>query len=186
MPQVVLVFGVVHLGGHQQNGLPLFPQVLGHLEVLGGEVRAAVHSKKDQLRVLEGLVYLLLDLLLPPVPAPKPPGVHQEEPARLCFHDPFLKVAGDPGGVRHHRAPFAKEAVKEAGLAHVGPADDHDFVHTPPKSRWGKPPPAALGYSTTSGVFGGSFRKSLLADGYSPYPAGRIALASSRPLGKGL
>jgi hypothetical protein len=36
--QVVLVLGVVHLGGHQDHGLALLPQVLRHLIVRLGEL----------------------------------------------------------------------------------------------------------------------------------------------------
>jgi hypothetical protein len=138
--QVGLVAGAVHLGGHQDHGLALLPQVLGHLVVGGGQVRAPVHGEEDQLGVLEGPVHLLLDLLLPPVPGPEPPGVHQEKAALLGFHHLLFQVTGDPGLVGHHRTPFAQEAVEEAGLAHVGPTHDHDLVHRHPTKRGGEAP----------------------------------------------
>lgn len=123
--------GVVGLVGDEDRGFAKRAQPLGDAFVSGGQARVRVGHKQDEAGRREREIHLLLGGLddgggRDARRQADAARVHQEIPAAVGRHVRRDQIARDARLVMHDGNAPAREAVEEAALAHIGPADEGD------------------------------------------------------------
>ena len=118
-------------------GFALVVGVTGHLAVLLGEADGGVHEDEGHAAALDGGQcaddHVALEAVSDVAALAQTGGIGEDELAVSVVHGGVDGVAGGAGLVGHDHAVLTEDAVGQAGLAHVGAADDGDgdavFLH---------------------------------------------------------